>query len=66
MIFSLKRKALRDAEGFLVSREIGPGDRFGLFWRLRSEDLAASRLGFWFGLRSFLGFFATFVFASHV
>jgi len=37
-----------------------------LLRRLRCEDLPPGRLGFRFGLRCFLGFFATFVFASHV
>ena len=61
-----KTKALRVAEGFLVSDDPAWTDRVGLFRRLRREDLSPGRLGFRFGLRSFLGFFATFVFASHV
>jgi len=37
----------------------------GLFRRRRGEDLAPSWLGFRLGFRRLLGFFSTFVFASH-
>ena len=40
-------------------------DRVGLLGRRRREDLAPAGLGFRFGFRSLLDFFATFIFVSH-